>query len=60
MPHKYEKLVKHMTKVAHAGIKKAAEKPNVEHTLSKVKDIYRDKLEALPHQAYIEERGNDL
>ncbi|KFY05968.1 hypothetical protein V491_08927 [Pseudogymnoascus sp. VKM F-3775] len=56
----YKELVKHMTKVAHTGIKKAAEKPNAEHTLPKVKDLYKKKLEDLPRQAHLEKRGNDL
>ncbi|KFY06005.1 hypothetical protein V491_08908 [Pseudogymnoascus sp. VKM F-3775] len=49
MPYKYEKLVKHMTKVAYEGIKKAVERPNAEYTLPRVKDLYKEKLEALPH-----------
>ena len=58
--YRYKELVKHMTKVAYTGIKKAAEKPNAEHTLLKVKDLYKKKLEDLPRQVHLEKRGNDL
>ena len=60
MFYSYKELVKHITQVAHTGIKKAAEKPNTERTLSRVKDLYKEKLEDLPRKTHLEKRGNDL